>query len=307
MSSTAAGAGFARRWLEYCRERFPPLQHGAVIAAFSFASVSCASAVGPAAGRTMPRAFALAFVVAFLCFLELRILDEFKDAKDDARFRPYRPVPRGLVSLRELRSVGLGAVLVQVVVATVAGHAALLLLLLAFAWMSLMAREFFVSAWLRARPVVYLASHTLVVPLIALVAAACTGERPRALALAPYLAFTCASSVVYEIGRKVRAPADERTGVETYSALWGLRRAVVVWFLSLAASAVLAWVTAIPLGNALPVAAVGVAALVAGATFGAHLVARPTGRQSSRVQVLSGLWLVAAYVVLGAVALGMGR
>ena len=39
-------------------------------------------------------------------FLQLRIADEFKDFAEDSRFRPYRPVPRGLVTLTELGWVG---------------------------------------------------------------------------------------------------------------------------------------------------------------------------------------------------------
>src|SRR2546430_12635765 len=64
------------------------------------------SAVEPAAALT-------AFVTAFLFFLQLRIADEFKDFEEDSRYRPYRPVPRGLVGLRELAWVGVGTAVVQ--------------------------------------------------------------------------------------------------------------------------------------------------------------------------------------------------
>ena len=54
---------------------------------------------------------------ALLFFLQLRIADEFKDFEDDARYRPYRPVPRGLVTLRELAWVGVGAAAIQLALA----------------------------------------------------------------------------------------------------------------------------------------------------------------------------------------------
>lgn len=295
-----------QRWLAYCRERFPLLQHGVVIAAFAFASLAVADAAtgargGPSA-RTLPIAFAFAFPIAFLAFLELRILDEFKDADDDTRYRPYRPVPRGLVSLRELRRVGVAGAIAQVALAAAAGHAALAFLLAAFAWMGLMAREFFVRAWLRARPLAYLATHTVIVPLIALVVAACRGAPPDVAALAPFLALTCATSVVFEIGRKIRAPADERTGVETYSALWGPRTATVAWWSTLAASSGLAVLSATLAGGAAPVALLACATLVASVIVAARFLARPTTGTSKALQTLSGAWLVAAYVALGVVA-----
>jgi len=59
--------------------------------------------------------FLTAFGVCLLMFLQLRIADEFKDAAEDARWRPCRPVPRGLVSLKELRGVFILAALIQLV------------------------------------------------------------------------------------------------------------------------------------------------------------------------------------------------
>ena len=55
------------------------------------------------------RGLVVAFVTCFLFFLQLRIADEFKDFEEDTRYRPYRPVPRGLVTLRELGWIGGGA------------------------------------------------------------------------------------------------------------------------------------------------------------------------------------------------------
>ncbi len=41
-----------------------------------------------------------AFGNSFLAFLQLRIADEFKDFEEDSKYRPYRPLPRGLITLR---------------------------------------------------------------------------------------------------------------------------------------------------------------------------------------------------------------
>lgn len=295
--------GFAHRWAEYCRERFPPLRHGVVIAAFVFATLAVAQSTAdhPAAIAAVP--FALGFALAWLAFLELRILDEFKDACDDARFRPYRPVPRGLVTLPELRAVGIVALVLQLVLAAVAGLAAVAALLATLAWTALMGREFFASAWLRARPVAYLASHAAVVPLIAVVVAACSTEAPDTVAMAPFLALTYASTVVFEFGRKIRAPPDEQTGVDTYSALWGHRIAAAAWLATIAMSALLA-IAAVPSSaDRRPIVALGLVAVAAAAALGARFVARPDQRASRAIEALSGAWLVSAYLAIGGVVL----
>lgn len=299
---TLSGGGRSRRWFLYCRERFPLLQSGVLVAALTFATLRIADALDPRADSFALQPFLAAFAIAFLFFLELRILDEFKDAEDDARYRPYRPVPRGLVSLRELAAVGVTAAAVQVALAALAGPAAVASLVVTFAWMALMGREFFARAWLRARPTAYLASHAVVVPLIAVTIAACRGHGADVVALAPYLAFTYASSVVLELGRKLRAPADEQAGVETYTALWGRRTAVIVWCASLAASAALAAMAAVATAGALAIGALGAAALLAGGLCGHRFLARPAPGAGKALQALSGIWIVIAYVALGVVA-----
>ena len=93
-----------KRWWIYQMERFPLAAHAPLIAAFSACAVSFSSLLdrAPVPGW---QAYLVAFGVCLLMFLQLRIADEFKDAEDDARWRPYRPVPRGLIRLPELRWV----------------------------------------------------------------------------------------------------------------------------------------------------------------------------------------------------------
>jgi len=84
---------------------------------------------------------------------------EVKDFEDDARFRPERPIPRGLVSLRLI--VGLALALgVAAALLTLALDARLLFTLAAvWIWLGLTNAEFFAPRWLKARPFVYLVSH----------------------------------------------------------------------------------------------------------------------------------------------------
>src|SRR5262249_2790594 len=135
----------ANRWWVYQRERFPVLAHGLLIAAFSFSAV-CFSAL-LRGQTTLPSAASavVAFGTAFLFFLQLRIADGSKAFEEDSRYRPYRPVPRGLVSLRELGVLGALAALVQLGLALWLEPSLALLLALTWTYLALMSKEFFVA------------------------------------------------------------------------------------------------------------------------------------------------------------------
>src|SRR5258705_3742610 len=48
------------------------------------------------------------------------------------------------------------------------------------------------------------------------------------------------NGMVIEIGRKIRAHEDEEEGVDTYSRLWGRRKAVFAWMSAIALTAIFA-------------------------------------------------------------------
>ena len=98
------------RWWTYQKERFPIFKHGILVAAFSSSAIAFSALLG--GGGPQWSAFFVAFLSSLIFFLQLRIADEFKDAEEDAKYRPYRAVPRGLVSLRELGFVFIGGMLI---------------------------------------------------------------------------------------------------------------------------------------------------------------------------------------------------
>ena len=294
--------GFGTRWAAYFRERFPPLQYAAALGVFSFATLAYSTA---AAGLPrFPAAYptAVAFAVTFLAFLQLRIHDEFKDFEDDARYRPERPVPRGLVTLDSLERLGWIAAGVQLVLSATLGAPliALAIAILAYSW--LMRVEFFARAWLRERAVAYLLSHMLIIPLVTLYVAACAAvvaiER-----LGWYLAFSYFSFCVFEIGRKVWAPDEERPGVETYTALWGRPRAVAAWLGSVYASAGTAIVAAHALHVAVPVAVAAVAIALPATVVGVWFVASLIPIRGAWFRALSALWFLGIHAAIGGAVL----
>lgn len=295
------------RWILYQRERFPLASHVPLVAAFSASAVCFSSLVR---GRVaLPSAAALggAFLTSLLFFLQLRIADEFKDLEEDRRYRPYRPVPRGLVTLRELAWLGAGAALVQLATALMLDPALVWLLLVTWTYLALMTKEFLAARWLKAHPVAYMTSHMLILPLVDLYATACdwrvAGRASPPAGLAWFLAVSFLNGIVVEIGRKTRAEADEEHGVETYSALWGRRGAIAGWLFAVLLTAAAAWQASIRIGTAVPMA--GVLAVLA---VSCAIVARRFIRSSSAgtgrwIESMAGVWTVVMYVALGAAPL----
>lgn len=295
-----------KRWWIYQRERFPLVAHGPLILAFSASAVSYSVLLRGAGARPAPISFAVAFVVSLGTFLLLRIADEFKDAEEDARFRPYRPVPRGLVKLRELAWIGVGVGALQFALAAPLGWALIALLAVTWTYFALMSREFFARRWLKARPVVYLFSHMGIMPLVDWFATGCdwvhagTGM-PRGLFW--FLAASFCNGIVIELGRKIRAPAQEETGVETYSFLWGRRNAVLAWLGALTATFACAGVAAQRIHFFTTLSLVQGSLWIVALVLGFAFIRGSNERRAKGIELFSGIWTLALYLTLGVVPL----
>jgi 4-hydroxybenzoate polyprenyltransferase len=295
------------KWWIYQRERFPLIGHGLPVAAFSFSAVCFSRLLR--GGEDWPRreAAVVAFVTAFLFFLQLRIADEFKDFEEDSRYRPYRPVPRGLVTLRELARVWVGTAVVQLILALWLAPSLTLLLAGVWIYLVLMSKEFFVASWLKRRAVIYMLSHMVIVPLIDFYATACDwwpaqGDPPPGLFW--FVVVSYFNGLVIEIGRKIRSPADEEEGVTTYSVAWGRRTAVVVWLAVMAATAVCAVCAMAVIDFAVPVA-IGLGTMLAIAVLlGVRFLRALAPRGGKQIELFAGLWTIGLYLSIGVIPLG---
>ncbi len=290
------------RWWIYQKERFPLAVNGPLVAVFSLGALYHAALLQDRVGLPTGREAGVAFVVVLGFFLLLRIADEFKDAEKDAQYRPYRPVPRGLVSLRELGLLGGGTAALQLGLTLWLDPSVTLILGVAWAYFGLMSVEFFVPDWLEARLGLYTASHMVILPLIAMVAMACgggLGDGTWPIALGWFLAASYANGLVLEIGRKIRAPETEEEGVETYSKRWGRSRAVVAW------GAALLGAGALSVGAAAQVGAAGWAAGLLGGMLcviggcAGRFLNSPDPTWQEALEVCSGVWLLLSYGSMG--------
>ncbi|ALC18017.1 4-hydroxybenzoate polyprenyltransferase [Desulfuromonas soudanensis] len=290
------------RWWLYQKERFPIFAHGPLILAFSLSAMSY-SALLRGESTLRPAAALVAFVTAFFFFLQLRIADEFKDAADDARWRPYRPVPRGLVTLRELGWIGVGAGVIQLAGSLWLRPLQALMLVIAWVYLALMSREFFVHDWLKAHPTFYLLSHMIILPVFDIYATACDWLMARATppqGLIWFLAVSYLNGIVIEIGRKIRAPEDEEEGVETYTVLWGRPRALAAWLGAMGLTALCAWRGAVLIGFATPVALLLLILLVSATLVAIRFARHPLPGRGRHFELVSGIWTLVMYLSLGA-------
>ena len=223
---------FPRRLRAYLAERFPLLGHGVLIAAY-YSSNQFLARVLTAPGRPMRYDLSsLAGAVTLFCFFfHLRVFDEHKDYHDDCLHYPERVLQRGLVSLAQLRLLGGGAIAVELILAAANGLPAFISLLVALAFSLLMLREFFAGAWLRRHFLLYAASHMLIMPLLSLmVFSFATGrfpwQAPAWFWVYSWVGFCVTSN--WEVSRKIRAPADEIEGVESYTRVFGTYGAAYV-------------------------------------------------------------------------------
>ena len=304
----ARGLG-ARLWA-YQAERFPLVKHGVLIAAFG-ASATCLSALFRG-GAPSVLAIVVAVLVLFGFFFQLRVADEHKDNEDDTKFRPERPVPRGLVTLAELRVVAIGVGATQVALTVALDWRLLGPLLLVWAWMAVMTKEFFAPAWLKKRPIIYMVSHMAIMPLIDLYATACDWlpagvalHENFGLTLGAFLLLSLVNGSVIEIARKSWAPELERDGVETYSRLWGAQRAgIVVMALLLAGLALSAFINV--RSDAGVVVLVGLMLVTMFAAWTAiDYAGAPAARQVKQMETGTAVFVLGNYLLLGVIPLLM--
>ena len=186
------------------------------------------------------------FIIIFMFFFQLRITDEFKDYEEDLKYRPYRPVQRGIISLKALGKIGIATIIIQIILAHVINSKLIYFMLLVWIYMFLMTKEFFIKNWLTERILIYALSHVVIMIFITLVIVKGTGyilqdhfsetlylllekyEKNIFIGLIPLFALNYLNGIVLEIARKTRRADEEEHGVQTYSKLWGRKKAVII-------------------------------------------------------------------------------
>lgn len=293
-----------KRLFLYQKERFPLLGNGILVASFSFSAISYSIICRGASGFVDAKTFLFGIFTTITLFMLVRIFDEFKDAEDDAMFRKNLPVPRGLVSLRELRIIGFGLVFMQISLHLLFAPKMLMLYLIVLAYLSLMGKEFFVAEWLKKHQFWYVVSHMFIIPLIDIYASGLDWFLTGADASAGLLFFFAVSymnGIVLEIGRKIRTPDQEQAGVLTYTSLLGPDRAVYLWIGVLFVTFILSLAASLYAGYGSLALSILAGVFVLCCSPALLFLKNATVKRSKAIEACSGLWTIAMYLTLGGV------
>lgn len=293
-----------KRLYVYQKERFPLIGHGLLVASFSFSAISYSRICRNTHGFVNLSVFLVGIFTTITLFMLVRILDEFKDAEDDKKYRPHLPVPRGLMRLSELRNIGWILFVLQIGVNAWFQPKMLGIFAGVILYLALMSKEFFVSKWLKAHQFWYVTSHMFIIPLIDIYASGldwylADAEAPTGLLF--FFAVSYMNGIVLEIGRKIRAPQNESEGVLTYSAMLGKQRSVGLWLgallltlgLSIAASAYAGYGQ-----TALIILGLVFILCAAPALF---FLRKADSRSEKAIELASALWTIAMYLCLGGI------
>lgn len=295
---------FIKRLFIYQNERFPILGHGTLILVFTFSAISYSRICRSATGFIPWEDFFIGVFVTIALFFLLRIFDEFKDQKDDAKYRAYLPVPRGLISLNELKIVGFITFSLQLLLITVFQYQMLGLFVIVILYLLLMGREFFIPEWLRQRQMMYNLSHMFIIPLIDLYASGLDwllgGHLPH-WGLAWFFATSYTNGMVLEFGRKIRSPNNEEEGVRTYTSIYGTKKAVVIWIFFVFTTMLLALGTAwyANLGYLSFIIFILLFSICVSPAISFYK--KPTVKNSKYIEHFSAVWTIFMYLTIGAI------
>ncbi|MFN8714439.1 MAG: UbiA family prenyltransferase [Bacteroidota bacterium] len=296
-----------RLWI-YQRERFPVFGHGPLVAAFSFSAISYSRICRGADGFVSWPLFGLGIFTTITLFLLVRIFDEFKDASDDAKFRSELPVPRGLVKLSELRNIGIGLVVLQIILNAIFAPKLLIIWAVVLLYLSLMGKEFFVAEWLKKHQFWYVVSHMFIIPLIDIYASGLDWlqegvSAPKGLLF--FFAVSYFNGIVLEVGRKIRIPEDEKEGVLTYSSLHGARNATLLWLLMILVTAGWAvaavWFAGYGMQGFYTMLAIALVISIPAIFF----LQKMTAKRAKMIEYASALWTIAMYLSLGGIPMAI--
>lgn len=259
------------RFYRYQRERFPV----AALAASLVPALLSSSAVMTGSFSWRFLAYGLVASVSYL--FVIRVIDEWRDQAHDDRFHRDRPVQSGLISLPELRALGVAASIVLLLVASTGGLLAIAIALAMLGYSLLAGKEFFLGDALRERFFLYNGANLAQMLLLqALVYALASNAFPDARLVLAHFLFTSAGTIVFELVRKIRLPGNDGTGNDTYTAHLGFAGALAAFaFLAVLDAALFAWLMALSGdADAFWLAVSGVAALIVASFIAANFVKR---------------------------------
>ena len=297
-------SSYLHRLFIYQKERFPILAHGLLVASFSFSAIAYSRLCRGAIGFVDWKVYLLGIFTTITLFMLVRIFDEHKDAEDDAKYRSHLPVPRGLVSLLELKNIGIGIVILQVIVNAIFFPKMLWIYAIVIAYLCLMGKEFFAVEWLKKHQFWYITSHMFIIPLIDIYASGLDWllegvAAPKGLIF--FFAVSYMNGIVLEVGRKIRTPETEAEGVLTYSSMLGVPKAIYLWISVLCVTLALSIAAALYANHGSIAIVVLTICFIACVIPALLFLKNKTSKLAKTIEIMSAVWTIVMYLTLGGI------
>lgn len=302
-----SGYSLWRRIWVYQQERFPILRFGLMSLAFSFCGICISRLMRSEISWPSLSSAIVAFSCVFLFFLQLRFLDEFKDNEVDKLYRPERPVPRGLVSLKQIGWALMITVVIQTVLVSYLSLWLLILLFAVWCYMVLMTLEFFVADWLKPRLLTYMWTHMLIMPIIDFFVTGCDWLKEGSVPPKGLLVFLLVSffnGLLVELGRKTWAPEQERHNVDSYSSYCGLNKALMIFCGVMFSAYVCILIVGFQVGFFIPIILLMTLLLIWGVSILKKFSHTRKLTEAKKLEFFSGIWVISSYLIMGIIPLG---
>jgi len=229
-------------------------------------------------------------------FFRLRVFDEIKDFSIDCINHPQRVLQSGRITLTQLQWIAALLFIAEALWTITAGTMCLLCWIVATAYSILMRYEFFASAYLKKRLLLYAFTHMLIMPMI--IAWLWWGIMVVD-GWNDYVWLLCLLSIAggfsFEIARKIHAPEAEKVTIDSYSKSLGLIASIILVNILLALGVATQFVLLHRIHAKFW--AYGLIAILFLSTliFYIRIIAAPSEKMFRKVEVLVSLFMLVSY------------
>lgn len=167
-------------------------------------------------------------VAVFMFMLQLRMSDEIKDFEKDKMAYPQRILSQGIIGLNLVRVVLYITIFLEIIISALIGQDALIMMAILQIWAFLMSKEFFCKEFLEPKVSLYLITHQLILPPLAIYSALpfISLNQIFHVSIIWPLLYLSLTYTTYELARKTWSSDRENPHADSYTKFWGIKGAV---------------------------------------------------------------------------------
>jgi 4-hydroxybenzoate polyprenyltransferase len=228
---------FLKRFNVYQKERFP-----FVVLLSTTIAVALSSSTVTGENTDWEKIIA-ASIIGLAYLFHIRVIDEIRDRDHDIIYYPNRPIPRGIISLSELKLMDWCAMGIIIFIAIESNALAASLASLCLIYSFFASKEFFLEAKIKSKFFFYNAINLLqMIFLQFLVYSLFFPEWYEITIVWIHWLFIVANIILLEVLRKIKIAKEESLGKDTYSWHLGFKRSLFFFLvISLLSYATFLW------------------------------------------------------------------